>query len=78
MSPPSTTASTLNDAFVERLTRKLSHSVPESATLLNCSPRAVYNLIEAGKLRSFKHGRKRQIATSELLAYIERQMAECS
>ena len=46
-----------------------------SAELLGCTTRAVYNLMNEGKLKTFKHGPKRRVPTTELLDYINRQIA---
>jgi excisionase family DNA binding protein len=49
--------------------------VYEAAWLLNVSPNTVWLLIRDGELRSFKLGRSRLIARSEVDTYIERSMA---
>ena len=61
--------SRFSDQLVEKLTEKLAHSVPETAAILNCSPRAIYNLIGRGELESYKQGPKRQITTKGILRY---------
>ena len=50
-------------------------TVPEAAWLLHASPNSIWALIRSGELPSFKLGRKRLVARSEVDAFIERGMA---
>ena len=54
----------------------LVHSPDGAASRIQISPRAVYALIAAGELRSFKSGKRRLIPDSELQAYVARKMAQ--
>lgn len=47
--------------------------VPEAARRLMLPERAVWTEIAAGRLRSFKVGKHRRVAVSELQAFVDRQ-----
>ena len=53
----------------------LAHSPDHSAHRLGISTRAVYALIAAGELRSFKAGKRRLIPDTELQQFVQRKMA---
>jgi excisionase family DNA binding protein len=69
--------SEIREQLIEKLTEKLAHSVPETADLLGCSERGVYNMIGRGELESYKQGPRRKIPTTGILKYIEDQVEEC-
>ena len=78
MQPVDDQTTWLREELMSRVTRRLAISTAEAAELLGCSERAIYNLMYAGKLRSFKHGPKRRIPTLELFSYIEREVHEAT
>lgn len=47
--------------------------VPEAARRLSVPERSAWKEIASGRLRSFKVGRRRLVAVTELAAYVERQ-----
>jgi excisionase family DNA binding protein len=50
---------------------RLALTVPEVAWLLNCSPNKVWSLVAREDLKSFRVGRKRLLARSEVERFIE-------
>jgi excisionase family DNA binding protein len=55
------------------MTAEISVSVEEAAQRLGSTRTAVYELIARGTLRSFKIGKRRLIAVTELERFVERQ-----
>ena len=56
----------------------LVHSPERAAQRLGVSLRAVYTLIAAGELKTFKRGKRRHIPDTECSQYVARQMAEAA
>lgn len=54
--------------------RPYAYSTENAAKALDVSLRTIWNLIEAGKLPTFKIGRKRLIRAEDIEALIERAM----
>jgi excisionase family DNA binding protein len=52
---------------------KLAVTVKEAAALISVSERSCWTEIAAGRLRSFKLGRRRLVAVTELAAFVDRQ-----
>lgn len=52
---------------------KLSVNPAEAAEMISCPVRTVWEEIAAGRLKSFKLGRRRLIRVAELAAYLERR-----
>lgn len=50
---------------------RLVYSMDGAATALSRTRKAIYDLIQEGKLDSFKDGRRRYILASELRRYVE-------
>ena len=50
---------------------RLVYSMEGAATALSRTRKAIYDLIQEGKLESFKDGRRRYILASELRRYVE-------
>ena len=54
----------------------LAHSPDSAAQRLQISTRAIYTAIASGELRSFKIGKRRLIADTELQRLVERKLAQ--
>jgi excisionase family DNA binding protein len=54
----------------------LARSPDSAAVRLGTNTRAVYTLIAAGELKTFKLGKRRLIPDSELQALVQRKLAE--
>jgi len=52
------------------------HDIDDAAKELKCSPRHIYNEIAAGRLKSFKMGRRRKITDEALREYVKALEAE--
>ena len=57
---------------------RLAHSVPDAARMLGISPRAVYNRIATGEIRTFRVGPRRLISTDALREYIRNRETAAS
>ena len=56
----------------------LAYSVPDAARLLGLSPRAIYNRIATGEIRSFKVGPRRLISRDSLREFIANRESEAA
>jgi len=56
----------------------LAHSPDRAAQRIGISTRAIYTSIATGEIRSFKIGKRRLIADTELQRFVERKMAEAA
>lgn len=56
----------------------LAHSPDRAAQRIGISTRAIYTGIATGEIRSFKIGKRRLIADTELQRFVERKMAEAA
>lgn len=56
----------------------LAHSPDSAARRMGLSTRAVYSLIAAGELRSFKAGKRRLIPDTECQRLVQRKLAEAA
>ena len=54
----------------------IAHTIPGAGKRLNSSRQTVYNEINAGRLRSYKVGRRRFISEEALVEYIRAREAE--
>ena len=54
----------------------LAHSPDRAAQRINVSTRSIYTLIASGELRSFKIGKRRLIAETELQRLVDRKASE--
>jgi excisionase family DNA binding protein len=52
----------------------LVHSPDSAALRIGKSVRSIYELIDAGELKSYKDGKRRLIPDTELVAYVDRCM----
>ena len=59
-----------------QLVPPLVYSPNDAAIRLAIPLRAVYSLISAGQLRSYKDGKRRLIPDTELLRHVQQKMAE--
>ena len=59
----------------ERTTETLFMTVAETAHELRVTPRHVYNMMDAGTLKSVKFGRSRRVVTSSIRALAGMQVA---
>lgn len=57
---------------------RLAYSVPDAARMLGISPRAIYNRLANGELRSFRVGPRRLISLDALKDYIRTRESEAS
>lgn len=57
---------------------RLAYSVDETAALLSCSRRTVYNEIKSGRLRSFKSRNRRLVSRRALESYIDKREFEAN
>ena len=58
------------------LIEPLVHSPNSAAQRIQVSPRAIYDLIAKGELRSCKIGKRRLIPDTELQQFVQRKMAQ--
>ncbi len=54
---------------------QLGYSIKNAARAVDCSERTIYNLVDAGKLRMVKVGRRSIIPAADLRALIEGKAA---
>ena len=59
-------------------TGPLAYSVPDAARKLGISPRAIYNRIGSGEIKSFKVGPRRLISDEALRKFISASEAAAS
>lgn len=59
-----------------QLDRKISVPADEGAELLGMPRSSFWRMLKEGHIASFKIGRRRMVATSELRRFIDRQAAE--
>ena len=57
---------------------RLAHSPRSAAHALSISERAVFELIAADELLSFKSGKRRLIPDSELRRFVDRKMSQAA
>jgi excisionase family DNA binding protein len=61
--------------MITEMPEKLLVNVQTAAKMLDLHPSRIWPMLAEGTIRSFKIGRNRKIAISELQRYVEAQMA---
>jgi excisionase family DNA binding protein len=56
--------------------KTVSHSIPEACSALGISRQTLYDLINAGELRSYNVGRRRFVSHQAILDLIKRKETE--